>query len=314
MLYSVRYDESVSESGDLQIPHGIALAWGVAANPQRGPKREMSVERIVDAAIEIADEGGLAAVSMSAVAGRLGFTPMSLYRYVTAKDDLVLLMVEQATGVPPEAVAEADGWRNGLIAFAAGNAQVFADHPWVLDVPIEGTPMTPNSMAWLDSALLAMRGTPLDYEEKVAATLAVMAQVRFEGTATRGSRSAAAAAGADPRALDARAGAMLEHLISPDAFPEVHAAMLAGVFRPGEPNPFAFGLDRVLDGIGAYIAAKPAMPERPAEDAPPDERVVRDPKVREARHARRETEKQLREARKREREAIRIARERIGRG
>ena len=38
-----------------ELPRGIALAWGVAANPQRGPKREMSVERIVDAAVEIAD-------------------------------------------------------------------------------------------------------------------------------------------------------------------------------------------------------------------------------------------------------------------
>jgi len=307
----------VTESADLPLPHGIALAWGVAANPQRGPKREMSVERIVDAAIEIADEGGLGAVSMSAVAGRLGFTPMSLYRYVSAKDDLVLLMVEQATGVPPETIAEAPDWRTALAAFAAANAQVFADHPWVLDVPIEGTPLTPNSMAWLDSALLAMRGTPLDYEEKVAATLAVMAQVRFEGITTRGIRSAAAAAGAEPAALEAQADAMLEHLISADAFPEVHSAMRAGVFRSGTPNPFVFGLGRVLDGIGAYIAAKPAQPERGPEpagaDGTTDERVVRDPRVREARNARREAEKQLREARKREREAIRNARERAAR-
>ena len=71
------------------LPRAVALAWGVAANPQRGPKREMSIERIVDVAVELADAGGLGAVSMAAVASALGFTPMSLYRYVTAKDDLV---------------------------------------------------------------------------------------------------------------------------------------------------------------------------------------------------------------------------------
>ena len=95
------------------LPRGIALAWGVAANPQRGPKREMSVERIVDAAVELADAEGIGAVSMAAVAAKLGFTPMSLYRYVSAKDDLLLLMQEQATGLPPEEIKRAyDGLLN----------------------------------------------------------------------------------------------------------------------------------------------------------------------------------------------------------
>ena len=43
---------------DPDLPRGVALAWGVAASPQRGPKREMSVERIVEAAIDIATRRG----------------------------------------------------------------------------------------------------------------------------------------------------------------------------------------------------------------------------------------------------------------
>jgi len=302
-------------SDEPELPHGLALAWGIAANPQRGPKREMSVERIVETAIEIADEGGLSAVSMASVAGRLGFTPMSLYRYVSAKDDLVLLMVEQANGVPPETIAEAEGWRAGLAAFAAANLEMFAAHPWVLDVPIEGTPVTPNSLAWLDAALATLRATPLDYEEKVSVTLAVMAQARFEGIITRGYRAAAEAAGGMVDDLDARADELLARLITPEAYPEVHPALLAGVFGPGVENPFAFGLERVLDGVEAYVAARPAGPverSEPAASAAVDEAVERDPKVREARKARREVEKALRDARKREREARRAARERLG--
>ena len=57
---------------DPELPRGVALAWGVAAHPQRGPKRELSIERIVEAAIEIADAEGLGAVSMSRVAARSG--------------------------------------------------------------------------------------------------------------------------------------------------------------------------------------------------------------------------------------------------
>ena len=101
----------MAEDADLELPRGVALAWGVGADPQRGPKREMSVEKIVDAAVELADAEGLGAVSMAAVAARLGYTPMSLYRYVSAKDDLTLLMQESATGLPPASVREIEGWR-----------------------------------------------------------------------------------------------------------------------------------------------------------------------------------------------------------
>ena len=98
-----------TDAVELDLPRGVALAWGIAADPQRGPKREMSVERIVEAAVEIADAEGLGAVSMAAVAARLGYTPMSLYRYVTAKDDLILLMQEEATG--PAARGDSRGRR-----------------------------------------------------------------------------------------------------------------------------------------------------------------------------------------------------------
>src|SRR6478752_614939 len=100
---------SDTDDVEIELPRGVALAWGIAASPQRGPKREMSVERIVEAAVEIADAEGLGAVSLAAVAASLGYTPMSLYRYVSAKEDLVLLMQEEATGTPSEAVADAGG-------------------------------------------------------------------------------------------------------------------------------------------------------------------------------------------------------------
>ena len=59
MLYTVtRLGVKMSDSEELELPRGLALAWGVVAAPQRGPKREMSVERIVEGAVELADESG----------------------------------------------------------------------------------------------------------------------------------------------------------------------------------------------------------------------------------------------------------------
>ena len=118
------------------LPRGIALAWGIAEAPQRGPKREMSIERIVEAAMEIADADGITAVSMGGVAARLGFTTMSLYRYVTAKDDLLVLINEEGIGLPPDHDVIDDDWRTGLQRWlTAGVKNTYEAHPWLLDTP-----------------------------------------------------------------------------------------------------------------------------------------------------------------------------------
>ena len=292
-----------------ELPRGVALAWGVAANPQRGPKREMSIESIVDAAVEIADQGGLAAVSMSSVATALGFTPMSLYRYISAKDDLVLLMQERGIGSPPESIREAQTWREGLHLWASAQTGMYLEHPWILDIPITGTPVTPNNLAWLDAALEAMRDVPVDYDTKTACALAIMAQVRFEGVVVRGYMEASQG---DPDQIDRDAVEVLQQLVTPAEFPLVHAALVEGAFSPvPDGNPFSFGLERVLDGIGAFLEGRGPLPAAAVD--PLDERAAREPKVKEAVKARREAEKQLREARKREREQLANARERLAR-
>ena len=156
MFYTVT-SLGVNMSTEPELPRALALAWGVAAAPQRGPKREMSIERIVEAAIAIADESGLGAVSMSAVAARFDMTPMALYRYVSAKDDLVTLMFEYGTGLPPAINAEAP-WRASVELWARAQLARFLAHPWLLDIPIEGAPLTPNGLAWAEAGLAAVHG------------------------------------------------------------------------------------------------------------------------------------------------------------
>ena len=298
------------ESAEPELPRAVALAWGIAANPQRGPKRELSIERIVEVAMQLADAGGLASVSMAAVASELGFTPMSLYRYVSAKDDLVLLMQESGVGVPPESIAESaqdgGGWRPGLRAWAAEQLAAYADHPWLLDIPISSMPITPNNLAWFDAALEVLGATALSADDKTSVVLAVEAQARWEATVRRGY---AGGASDSPEARDA---ALLAALITPEQFPAVAAAMEAGAFTPGAGgDPFVFGLERVLDGIEAYLAGRsPAAP--PAVD-PLEKEAARDTRYKEAVKARREAEKKVREARKKERELLKAAREKLTR-
>ncbi|WP_217182874.1 TetR/AcrR family transcriptional regulator [Streptomyces sp. AC495_CC817] len=298
-----------------ELPRGIALAWGVAANPQRGPKREMSVERIVDAAVELADADGISAVSMAAVASALGFTPMSLYRYVSAKDDLLLLMQEQATGLPPEAHLEAEGWRGRLLALYEEQVRLYQRHPWMLSLPITGSPITPNSSAWLDAGLAALAETPLSAEERIAVALAVTGHARWCGIVQAGYTEQSRGSGLSAEQVAVREAELYDRVITSDEFPALRRAIDDGVFT-SPADPFRFGVERLLDGVAAYLAVRgdgAAAPEA-AEWAEVEEpELSADRRLKEARRSVREAERALRDARKVERLVLREARERVAR-
>lgn len=244
------YDGGMSEQAMSGLPSGIALAWGLSPDPQRGPKRALTIEQIVDAAVALADEGGLAAVSMNSVAKALGFTPMSLYRYVSSKDDLLMLMQDHATGGPPASIADAakGGWRAGLTAWAHANLAVYRRHPWILDIPPVGGVSTPQSAAWLDAALGTLASVSTPYGTKISIVLSVMAQVRWQANVERSYMQAAEAAGASLEQIDAGVEQLMRMLVRPEVYPHLAQAVASGAFtEPGDP--FAYGLERVLDGI-----------------------------------------------------------------
>lgn len=303
----------MTENEAPELPRGIALAWGVAANPQRGPKREMSVERIVDAAVDLADAEGIGAVSMAAVAAKLGFTPMSLYRYVSAKDDLLLLMQEQATGLPPESHLDHDGWRDRLRALFEAQVLLYLRHPWMLSLPINGSPITPNSSAWLDASLAALGQTPLTAEERLAVALAVTGDARWCGIVQAGYTEQARGTGLSADEVAEREAALYDRVIDAEGFPALRRAIDEGIFTSAA-DPFRFGVERLLDGVAAYIVGiDRGEPHGQTQDwihLDPAE-LAGDRRLKEAQKAVREAEKALRAARKTERQALREAGERL---
>lgn len=300
------------------LPRGIALAWGMAASPQRGPKREMSVERIVEEAVALADRDGLGAVSMAAVAKALGFTPMSLYRYVTAKDDLLLLMQEEASGLPPlpEPGAADPGWREEAERLYRAHLDVYLRHPWLLSLPISGTPVTPGTAAWMDAYLAAFAETPLDQDDRMGAMLAIMGQARWFGTVAAGYAEAARSSGRTLEEVGAQEAALFRALIDADAYPHTRAALDEGAID-GDRDPMLFGIERVLDGIAAHIdrlaAARPDGARTSPVFVPEDPALAADKRVRAAVKSVREAEKALRAAQKNERQVRKDAAERIAR-
>src|ERR1700754_4826092 len=131
--------------------------------------RGLSVELVVAAAVEIADESGLGAVTMAAVAKRCGFTTMSLYRHVASKEELVRRMLDDTLGTAP--ALRADGWRAGLEQWSRDMLALLERHPWGIDVPITGMLGTHAQLSWLDRALEALDGTDLHEGEKAEIAL-----------------------------------------------------------------------------------------------------------------------------------------------
>ena len=86
-----------------ELPRVLQQLWGIEGRSRPGPKPAFQVSDIGRAAIKLADAGGLGALSMSKVAAELGVTTMALYRYVESKDDLYVVMLDQAFGLPARA-------------------------------------------------------------------------------------------------------------------------------------------------------------------------------------------------------------------
>jgi AcrR family transcriptional regulator len=202
-------------------------------------KRNLSPERIVAAAVELADAEGLEAVSMSRVAELLGFTAMALYRHVADKDELLLLMFDAAAGPPPE---PGDGdWRAGLDHWSRALLARLERHPWAIRIPITGPPSTLNRLGWFDHGLRALESTALSEAEKAATILLLNGHVFWWARLSTDLRDVEPA---DFAALqDALAGAL-----DAGQLPALQRALQAGVFTD-EHDDFGFGLDRILDGV-----------------------------------------------------------------
>jgi AcrR family transcriptional regulator len=239
------------------MPASIEAAWGLRERPHKGPRPGLSLERIVQAAIRVAQAEGLAAVSMSRVAAELGASTMSLYRYVSAKDELLALMVDVAYG-PPAAPAPAESWRDGLSRWAWDFRACMQRNAWAVRIPITGLPVRPNEVAWFEDGLHSLRDTGLTEAEKASVLMLVSGYVRTLATLEADLTAALQASGKAPDEWMSSYGRLLAKVTDPQRFPALSKFMAAGVFDVADPpdDEFIFGLDRILDGIAALVSKR----------------------------------------------------------
>jgi AcrR family transcriptional regulator len=181
------------------LPPGLDLLWGRRERGRRGPRPGLSADAIVIAAMRLADAEGLEAVSMARVAAELGFTTMSLYRYVTNKDELLALMWNASALGAENLVIEGAGWRERLRTWAVIQRDMLDRHPWLTQMPMAAPPVAPNSLHFVEQGLATMDGTALADTEKIRIigllSSYTLSEARMVADAVRGAMAARAAAG-----------------------------------------------------------------------------------------------------------------------
>lgn len=227
------------------VPRAVRALWGAETGARRGPKPSLSVRGIAAAGVAIADAEGLEAASMAAVAKRLGFTTMSLYRYVDSKADLQMAMVDEAIGAVPE-INRRLGWRNQLTVWAESEAGRLGAHAWVLEVRLGSPPLGPQTLAWMDLGLQILDRAGLEPQRAASALLFVDGYVRQQ--IALGLQYADGGSGWADR---------LRAVMPPDTLPALTRALHAGVFDddPSDfpADEFRFGLDLILDGVERLV-------------------------------------------------------------
>lgn len=224
------------------------LVWERPEPPERPVPAALSRERIVRAAIQLADADGLDAVSLRKVATALDVRPMRLYGYIAGKDELLDLMVD---AVHAEIQPVGAGWREVLRSLAEATRHAAHEHEWLADL-LGGRPqLGPHALASGEAVVAALDGVDVDaIMPMVAAVNAyVIGAVRREGAERRAERST----GMDEKRWQAALGPYLERAFATGRFPAL-ATVVRDAAHLDADHTFRIGLDCLLDGIEARIS------------------------------------------------------------
>lgn len=247
-----------------ELERSLTLLWATRPQGQRGPRSKLSVERIAQAAVRVADADGLEALSMQRIAAELGYSTMSLYNHIPNKELLLEVAADVGAGPPPD-LDETEDFRHAVRHWVGALWAGFQRRPWILRVPLVHAPVGPNQLAWLDRLLRPLLAAGLAGGEARVAALHLTAVVR--GTAQISTNMTGTHKTDDgvPR-VDAALAQVVTEFIDPEDYPAltaVHAAETAGDHPGHEPAdggalPFelGFGVDRFLDGVESWVAAR----------------------------------------------------------
>jgi AcrR family transcriptional regulator len=238
----------------------MALLWRTPGPPgtRPGPKSSLDVDRIVAAAVRLADAEGLTAVSMRRVATDLGVGAMTLYSHVPGKGELVDLMLDTVLGelYPDERVVTSGAWRTRLETMARANWDFFLRHPWALHVATGRPPLGPGLMRKYEMELRAVDGLGLPELQMDLLVTLVNGFVRGTVSGVEEKADAERVTGISEDQWWAATEPYVAQVFDAQRYPTAARVGPVAGEELGAYDPhrsFEFGLERLLDGIGVLI-------------------------------------------------------------
>lgn len=217
------------------------------------PEAELTRERIVLAAVAIADEHGMGAVSMRRIAARLDVAAMTLYRHLPGKEDLVAAMADAVFGRDPVPPPARIGWRARLEASSRMQWAMYHRHPWLAHTMSMTRPLpTPRGMAHVEWAIGEFEGVEPELLLHIAVTM--LNYVRGTAIDIAAESEAERSTGVSNEEWMRTREPMIKAILHTGDFPMYTAALSGPDVELSLDSLFTFGLERLLDGIAVLIA------------------------------------------------------------
>jgi AcrR family transcriptional regulator len=226
------------------------LVW--MRDRERGGRPVLSEEKIVRAAIRLADAEGIDALSMRRVAAEIGSGTTSLYRHITNKDELIELMVDAVYGEAPLPEQSGDAWREELANVARRFRGALLRHPWLAQQASRRPALGPNVIARLDYALGVVGKVTDDATQAGMVVSAVNTYVLGSVAMELAELEAQRCTGLTEGEWRASVGTYVKQVVDSGRYPHFNRRILEAD-DPDAESRFEFGLACLLAGLATAL-------------------------------------------------------------
>ena len=237
---------------------GVARSMSVAAEPERrrGPRRALTEGEILDAALDLLDNGGPDAASVRGIAARVGVAPNAVYTYFPGKAAVIKALVERLLGeVDHDVFADRERpWRERVEALALELRERLSAHPGAVTLMIGGPMNGPNALALNERLLQLLSDAGLDSTQAAQASYLLIVYVFGSIALEVADEHQAGPLPPESERVAGRHAAFAK--TPPDRFP-LSAAAATTMASYISTEQYLWGLRRLLDGLTTCVDVSP---------------------------------------------------------
>ena len=215
----------------------------MATQSQAKQRSRLDRDRVLEAAVALADESGIDALTMRKLADGLGVEAMSLYYYFSNKDEILDGMVDRIVG-EIELPSPDDDWKTAMRTRAISAHDVFARHPWSIALMETRTNPGPAALQYYDAVIGCLRNAGFRIAMVAHAFSAIDAYIYGFSLQEQSLPFE------DEHDVKDVAEDVLAQFPT-DAYPNLAAMIFEHALQPGYryADEFEWGLDLILDGL-----------------------------------------------------------------